>query len=643
MEFSEKPAILLSLSLLCMAHANLLAEPAALPAWFEENRVQAHFENSIQDDIGGLYRQLHPAVRSMGAEALTRIFKTVGEGAWWPTAAGETHEAIGDQDLALKIARDAHANGLKVIAYYRIMCDDFIEREHPDWLCRDAAGDLVLEPRTRRRPNPEDRKHVLCFNSPAKEMIEARLLELANRGVDGIYFDSWHMPEVCTCEFCRAAYLRRTGKAMDPTAERGSADYRAMTEFVAGTIVRNFRQWKQAVKKKHPAVLFAIGSSLYPCFDRQMQITASLLEISDTSKTEFSKPFGGFLAWPLSGDLDVLWRRPYMDKSFALPAYDVQNALGWSLTRDSCDGRPPLMWIPFTQTEDEALFSTAAAVSYGCVASIHPSGLWARRSPTIQLEATRIYRSSYELGEAVSPWLGGARPSRFTLIHISERSRNARIANPRALWVEFFAPILGVFESLKEDHLPLSTINDLQLEQGIPDRTALIVLPHAREVSQRQRTVLRSFEEAGGKVLRCDTDQPWHLRSEKTSLKQQLLAQVVAEIGRPPIQVRGPAAMHAVFFEDPAKQRTIVCLANDFGWFRSERETSESHAIPAVPPSCRNVVLEVGGSQRSIRRVLEAVTGKELTIRHDGGKAIVDVPDFRVMACIVLDSIPNDP
>ena len=55
------------------------------------------------------------------------------------------------------------------------------------------------------------------------------------------------------------------------------------------------------MKAEHADTMFAIGSSLYPCFDNQMQITASLLQISDTSKTEFHKPFGGNLGWPIPG------------------------------------------------------------------------------------------------------------------------------------------------------------------------------------------------------------------------------------------------------------------------------------------------------------------------------------------------------
>jgi len=610
-----------------------------LPRWFEKHRVQAHFENAIQDDLAGLYQDLHPAVRFMGAEVLTRIFKTTAEGAWWPTAAGYTHELLGGRDLGREIARHAHEHGLKTIAYYRIMCDDFVEKKHPEWLCRDAAGKLVLEPRTRRRPNEADRKHVICFNSPAHELVKTRLLELADRGVDGIYFDSWHMPEICTCDNCQAAFRLQRGQTMNVAAKRGSDEYRRNADFVARSIVRNFLDWERAVKAKHPHVIFAIGSSLYPCFDTQMQITASLLQVSDTSKTEFSKPFGGFLGslTAAPGIEAAGRRRPYLDDSFALPAYDLQNALGWSFTRDSCDGRPPLMWIPFTQTENEALFSTAAAVSYGCIASIHPTGLWSRQSPSIQASAAEIYKPCYALGERVSPHLATTRPFRFAAIHVSERSRNVRIADPRALWVEFFAPVLGAFETLKETHWPVATINDLQLEHGIPSETRVAILPHSQEITDAQRSVLRDFESAGGTVVRLDTDRGWHLKAEKPQRKQDLLARIAASTDSPPIQARGPVGMHAVFLQTPDSRKTVACLVNDFGWFRSEREPSVTAADQKPPLSCSGVVIEVADSDRTMLNALEAVTGQKLTVRRDAGKATILVPDFPIMACVVVE------
>jgi hypothetical protein len=237
----------------------------------------------------------------------------------------------------------------------------------------------------------------------------------------------------------------------------------------------------------------------------------------------------------------------------------------------------------------------------------------------------------------VSPHLAFARPLPFALIHVSERSRNARIADDGALWTEFFAPVLGAFETLKEEHLPVATINDLQLESGIPPQTQVVILPHERELGDAQRAVLRKFEAAGGAVLALDADRGWHLKNDKPRLKQGLLERIAAA-GSPPIRARGPAAMHAVFYRRPGSEKTVACLVNDFGWFRSEREPSAAESGPSAPPPCRNVVLEIPASQPAVRRALEAVTGEELVVRRDGPIQSIVVPEFAVVACVVIES-----
>jgi hypothetical protein len=300
------------------------------------------------------------------------------------------------------------------------------------------------------------------------------------------------------------------------------------------------------------------------------------------------------------------------------------------------------MWIPFTRTEPEALYSAAAAVSYGCVASIHPWGLWERRSNSIRPAAAEIYKSSYAMGRRVSPHLASARPFRFALIHISEHSRNLRIADPRALWVELFAPILGAFETLKEEHLPVCTINDNQLEQGIPPETRLVILPRESDCTGAQRTVLRRFQSAGGVVLGLENDRGWHLEAEKPKRKQELAAKINAAVATPPMRARGPVAMHAVFFQNPPSRKTVVCFVNRFGWFRSQRDVSDADRQWTAPPPCRQVELEIADPQRSIVRAFEALTGKDLTVDYQNARATVRLPEFPVMACAVLERRPSD-
>ena len=145
---------------------------------------------------------------------------------------------------------------------------------------------------------------------------------------------------------------------------------------------------------------------------------------------------------------------------------------------------------------------------------------------------------------------------------VSERSRNARIADPRALWVEFFCPVLGVFETLKEDHVPVATINDLQLAQGVPPETRVVILPHEEEITDSQQAALRDFESAGGTVVKLGADRGWHLKRDKPELKRKLRKRLTGECAPPPIRVYGPAAMHAVFYQERVSKRKVVCLVN---------------------------------------------------------------------------------
>jgi hypothetical protein len=197
--------------------------------------------------------------------------------------------------------------------------------------------------------------------------------------------------------------------------------------------------------------------------------------------------------------------------------------------------------------------------------------------------------------------------------------------------------VLGIFETLKEDHVPVATINDLQVAQGIPPETRVVILPHEGELTASQRAALGDFELAGGAVLKLGDDQGWHLKREKPERKRKLRERVRAECGPPPIQVRGPAAMHAVFYQQPGSRRNVVCLVNDFGWFHLRRDVPETEGSPSPPPPCRDVVLELSAGQTEVRRAFEAVTGVELSVRREGGKAVASVPEFPVMACVVIE------
>jgi len=588
-----------------------------LPEWFEKTRVQAHSEHGIE-----LALRLTPegharAIRGIGAEVLTRIYLTRDEGAWWPSRVGEVHPLTEGRDFAREISDAVHATGMKVIAYHRHMSDAAMQREHPDWVCRLPDGSPYLEPRGKTKT-----VFVLCLNSPYREYIKTRLVELADRAVDGVYFDNRHMPDVCTCKHCREKYRRQTGHEMDCKARVGSPGYLKAVEFVNRSMVEAFLEWRDAVRRRHPEVFFCVKSSQYPMFFSP-HIDYHLLAISDTSGTEFHKPFGHRTA--------VMRGQP----DFAEPAFDDQVALGWSIVRDGSAGRPPLMWIPFIRNEEKSLYSAAAAVTYGCVAAMN---MHIRNLEADGPRNAEIFRSTFEMGDRVSPYLAYARPVPWAALHVSERARNERLPDRVRMWREVFAPALGAFEVLKESHVPWVTLGDLALSGPLDPRTRVLVLPWPEELSDHEKRTVERFESGGGCVIRLDPEAGWETATNKPALMSEMARSIREHAGGPPIAILGPRAMHAVCYEQSEQDRLVVCLANTWGWFRSTREPNpEGNEAASPPPALEGVVATFSDDFGRPRRVVEAVRGSELSFEETAAGWRVSVPEFPISACVVAE------
>jgi hypothetical protein len=590
-------------------------DPYCLPEWFEENRVQAHSEHGLELALR-LTPQGHARlIRGIGAEVLTRIYLTRDEGAWWPSRVGEVNPLIGDRDFAREISDAVHNTGMKVIAYHRHMSDAAMQQAHPDWVCKLPDGSPFLEPRGKTKT-----VFVLCLNSPYREYIKTRLIELADRGVDGIYFDNRHMPDICTCKYCLQKYQGETGQAMDPKAAVGSPEYLKAVEFVNRSMVEAFLEWRAAVRRRHPEVFFCVKSSQYPMFFSP-HIDYHLLAVSDTSGTEFHKPFGH--------DPAVMRRQP----DFAEPAFDDQVALGWSIVRDGSGGRPPLMWIPFIGSEEKSLYSAAAAVTYGCVAAMN------MQIRDLEADGPRnaaIFRSTFEMGKRVSPYLAYARPLPWAALHISEGSRNARLADRVQMWREVFSPALGAFQVLKESHLPWTTLSDLALSRPLDPRTRVLVLPWPDELTGQQKETVRRFESGGGRVIRLQPGGGWETAANKPELMQRITRSIRERAGKPPIAIEGPPAMHAVCYQQVEQDRVVVCLANTWGWFRSTRDSNaELNEGASPPPALDGVRVTFSRDYGKPRTVVEAVDGSELGLEETPDGWSVSLPEFQINACVV--------
>ncbi len=620
------------------------ADAYELPAWYEAIRVCAHtrlswpMRSRHPDTWANAGRLLH----TIGFESIARHLKSGSEGAWWPSRVGAVIDEARERDFAREIIDEAHAHGCRIFVYHRHMEDAGVAREHPEWQARDGRGRTV----TRRGP-------MLCLNTPYADFVQTRLVELAERGADGFYFDEVHMVKpLCHCAACREGFARATGLAYPAGDNPADPAFARAVEYRNTVLEQVFRRWRAAIHRVNPAAVLLIGSNTYPAM-HDRHTTHRLWRIADAMKSEFNLPVR-------TGNNRVFAR----DRSLALPEVDARLALAWTLNRDACDGRPPHVWAHGLPDAAHALFATAGLLAHGQVANLD------QRED--EIPDHERFRAAVELGARVGPALAGTRPLRWAAVHFSEHARDHHLPDESAAWREVLYPIYGAFTTLLRQRLPVGIVTDSQLEQGRLDGYRVLFLPAPSHLTAPMRAAVAAFERAGGRVVTQRPGWDWHrpgggMAESGAALRAALGG--VAEAA--PVQaLGGPEKLQMVPHLSRDGRRATVALVNDFSWVRTGREepraakgqpaaprpAGKTATAPAVrpgsgegenegvvgrvaagpPPPCTGVRLIVRlpvapGAAR------EVVSGAPLRPQAIPGGVAFDLPDFACLSVVSFE------
>lgn len=577
-----------------------------LPAWYEGSRVSLH--TRLTDKMRALeaFDTLAESYAELGVPSFVRHVKTAGEGAWWPSAVGAVEPWVADYGQQGDPIRDfvdaAHALDLRLIGYYRHMEDAGLALEQPEWVARDDLG----QPYLRRRNHP-----MLCLNSGYADFVEARLVELAQRGVDGLYFDEVHMPKTgCWCAACQTGFTAATGLEHPLSIDEEDPLWRKLREFTNVSIERAFLRWRAAVHAVDPEIVLLISNNTAPDLVTR-HTTGRLMRLADATKTEFAKG--------ADPGLERL-----VDELFpgAQPARATRLAFGWSYCRDGSDGRPPHVWLNDMRTADEALFATAGVVAHGGVANLdHPE----RTIPDAE-----TFGPAIEAAQSAAQVLAGLRPWRALAIHVPERALDALAPDQEAMWREVIGPVLGAFETALGARIPVSLVTDNQLAEGALDSYRVLYLPAPSALDTDMKRAVSSFAERGGAVLREDSAARWSSASERKQAERALVTQLLDARGEAPLVLEVPRGVHSVFYRDPAGSgRMAVALVNDFGWVQSR----DARARAPDPVEGATIRLR----HPSWPEVREVVSGEEVdSFPLGGGWYQLQVPVFRALSVVEI-------
>jgi len=607
-----------------------------LPAWFEENRVQGHTRLRLTKLKTQEFRDAAAGFKALGAGAFTRHVKSGKEGPWWPSAAPVG--AVQGRNVAKEIIDEAHAEGLKIITYYWHMGEQTYVDLHPEWVCKKKDR---ATPITDRRGADLD-----ITGDGYREVVLTRLLELAEMGTDGFFFDSEHLPTAgCWGSPLEDAWKKKTGEDA-PIPPDTNPRYLEFIAFKARKIEETFIYWRDKVKAKHPEVVFIISTTTIPALtDHAM--TTRLARIADSPKNEY-----------LLALRDRLNKRVFKDNpDLAVPPAHVRQAVGWTVLRDSADGRPPHVWAPGLPNTDHAHAFAGTLLTFGCIANmdVDEQSLLGTKAPTEGKTPLEALKKAFALGKTASPHLAHANPLRWAAVHFGERNRNAREANYRRAWQEVLWPWVGAYQVLTEDGVPVGIVNDHQLEQGALEGYRLLVLPNSGpdDLTDAQQRAVDAFEAGRGVVIRNDPSWRWSDPEGTEPAAAAFRAAIHPHVAAAPIHVTdGPTGRYAVSYR--GRGRLVVAVTNDFSWVQT---TQPGHVPPRInPPAPPATGVQVswrkghglpqvpGRSPRPHRlEATEVISGETLSAEELDRGYRVELPTFRFMALLVVTRATRRP
>jgi hypothetical protein len=609
---------------------------ASLPRWFEDNRVQGHTRLRLTLLDTREFKDAAVGFKALGAGAFTRHVKSGKEGPWWPSAAPVG--AVQDRNVAKEIIDEAHAEGLKIITYYWHMGEQTYVDLHPEWVCKDTDR---ATPITDRRGADLD-----ITENDYRDVVLTRLLELAEMGTDGFFFDSEHLPpDGCWGSALENAWREKTGQDA-PIPPDTNPRYLEFIEFKARKIEETFSYWRDRVKAKHPEVVFIISTTTIPALTHHA-MTTRLARIADSPKNEY-----------LLALRDRFNKRVFKDNpNLAVPPAHVRQAVGWTVLRDSADGRPPHIWAPGLPNTEHAQAFAASLLTFGCIANmdVDEQSLLGTKAPTKGKTPLEALKEAFALGKATSPHLARAQPLRWAAIHFGERNRNACGANYRRAWEEVLWPLVGAYQVLTEDGLPVGIVNDQQLERGALDGYRLLVLPTSRpdDLTDAQQRAVDAFEAGRGVVIRNNPAWPWSDPDQSDAAAAAFRAAIRPHVAAAPVHVTGgPTGEYAVSYR--GRGRLVVAVSNDFSWV----QITEPGQIPPMinPPAPPATGVQISWRKghglpqipgRSARPHLleatEVISGETLSVEELDRGYCVKLPTFDFMALLVITRTPHHP
>ncbi len=368
--------------------------------------------------------------------------------------------------------------GVRILGVYPPCLQGEVYEKHPDW--RRISTNTTEIPTIDLKQFPHG--GMLCLLGPYGDFFIDVLAEIVTQfpAVDAFSFDGLHYGGVCYCQHCRENY-RREAQAEIPNVDMNDAAFRRYQHWADRRMEDLVRRMQARLKGINPEIALVTWTTNAGRFghfrDIPRNMPARMNLLFDAPDQEF---------W-----LDETNRGTTIVPAFA-------NAYIWAVTNHRTAFSEPYILshgnpygkdsFPPQEIERRMLL----ALTYGAMPSIAVA-----QPANLQQE---LYHCMDEV-QARKQWLTHKKPERWGAIAMSDNTRNFYGRSPGLVEERYLAAVLGTFRVAVEEHLPLTVINDWNLNAEDLQGHKVLVLPNTACLDDAQVAAIETFVRDGGGLV----------------------------------------------------------------------------------------------------------------------------------------------
>ena len=373
--------------------------------------------------------------------------------------------------------------GVRILGVYPPTLQGEVYEAHPDW--RRIATNTTEIPTIDLEKFPHG--GMLCPLGPYGDFFIEVLAEILDKfpQVDAFSFDGLHHGGVCYCQHCRSNFRAETGEEIPP-ADLELPEFRRYQHWADRRLEDLVRRMQERLKGIKPTVALVTWSTN-------------------------AGRFGHFLSVPrnMPARMNLLFDAPdqefWLDETnrgtTIIPAF--ANAYMWSVSNHRVAFSEPYLMShgnPYTKDSfppEEIERRMLLAATWGAgpsIAVIQPPQL---QEPLL---------AALDRIQERRPWLIRKSPEPWGAIVMSDNTKNFYARQAGLVEERYLAHVLGFFRAAVEEHLPVTVINDWNLNEADLSRYRFVVLPNTACLDAAAIAALREYVlRGGGLVASLDT------------------------------------------------------------------------------------------------------------------------------------------